>query len=303
MIFSVFIFILSLLIVLFSLVLMIGKNLRNKRQKDPVKEVKKFYNQTTDKFLAVYGEIIQAYRTKDVSSYLNYTAENMRLREGMKLLDAGCGVAGPAVFFAKRFQTIHIDACSISDVQIDKAKDKVNENKVELKVFPKVCDYHTINEVYEIENYDRVYFLESYGHSADKEKLLHAAWDVLKPGGMVYIKDLFKREVADEWEQHYIDKICKDIDRAYEYHIGTLYETLSILRKKGYILKFMKTPDIPLDEFEHLSISNEFQELFDIGKIDSWDDYVFPIDFFEILAEKPIIPSDEERHLYFLNKQ
>jgi cyclopropane fatty-acyl-phospholipid synthase-like methyltransferase len=303
MIFSVLIFIFSLLFILFSLVFFIGKNLQTRRQKDSVKKVKDFYNETTDKFLEVYGEIIQAYRTKDVNSYLNYTAENMLLEDGMKLLDAGCGVGGPAVFFAKKFQSIRIDACSISNVQIDKAKDKVLENNVALKVFPKVCDYHTINEVFENETYDRVYFLESFGHSSDKSRLLHAAWDVLKPGGKVYIKDLFKREVAEEWEQHYIDKICKDIDRAYEYHIGTLYETLSILRKKGYTIKFIKTPEVALDEFEHLSISNEFQELFNIGKIDSWDEYVFPIDFFEILAEKPVIPSEEARHLYFLNKQ
>ena len=98
-----------------------------------------------------------------------------------------------------------------------------------------------------------------------------------------------------------IDKICSDIDKAYEYNIGTLYETLSILRKKGFIIRFIKTPEVPLVDFEHLSISNEFQNLFNIGKIDSWDNYVFPIDFFEILAEKPPVITDEDKHLYFMN--
>lgn len=302
MIFSVFILIFCLLFVLFLLLLLSRIGKKNTEAKEQELQVKAFYNQTTDKFLAVYGEIIQAYRTKDVKSYLNYTAENMGLTDGMKLLDAGCGVAGPAVFFAKKFPNSRIDACSISEVQIEKASAKVAENQLAATVFPKVCDYHTINQHYEKESYDRVYFLESFGHSAKKQSLLHAAWDVLKPGGMVYIKDLFKREVEESWEQHYIDKICQDIDVAYEYNIGTLYETLSILRKKGFIIKFIKTPQVPLDEFEHLSISNEFQNLFDIGKIDSWDAYVFPIDFFEILAQKPMIPTEQDRHLYFLNK-
>lgn len=267
-----------------------------------VEDVKHFYNNTTDKFLAVYGEIIQAFRTKDVDKYLLYTGKNLGIQGKMKLLDAGCGVAGPAVFFAKQFPEIYIDACSISEVQIEKAKTKVLNAGLENRVFVKCCDYHNIDKEFDKDNYDRVYFLESYGHSPNKERLLHAAWNVLKPGGQVYIKDLFQREVENEWEQHYIDKICQDINLAYKYHIGSLYETLSILRRKGFIIKFIKTPEVLLDEFEHLTISNEFQNLFDIGKIDSWDDYVFPIDFFEILAEKPIIPNDEERHLYFLNK-
>jgi ubiquinone/menaquinone biosynthesis C-methylase UbiE len=263
--------------------------------------VGKFYNETTDKFLAVYGEIIQAFRTQNVGDYLKYTAENMKLSEKKKALDAGCGVAGPACYFAENFPNTQITAISISDVQIGKAQEKILEKKLEKQIHAEVLDYHKIAQHFPSQSFDLVYFLESYGHSSNKKELLHGVWEVLEPGGSVYIKDLFKREVENEWEQAYVDKICSDIDKAYEYNIGTLYETLSILRKKGFIIRYMKTPDVPLAEFEHLSISNEFQNLFNIGKIDSWDDYVFPIDFFEILAEKPTIISDADKHLYFMN--
>lgn len=266
------------------------------------KDVERFYNETTDKFLAVYGEIIQAFRTRDVKAYLDYTAKNMRMGENMRVIDAGCGVGGPAIHFAKLFDKIEIEACSISEVQIEKLKQNLSEIKGDPKIHPHHCDYHELAENFTHNSYDRVYFLESYGHSHDKKKLLDSSWEVLKPGGMVYIKDLFVREVEEEWEQFYIDKICEDINEAYKYHIGSVYETLSILRKKGYIIHFLKIPEIPEEEFEHLSISNDFQNLFDIGKIDSWDDYVFPIDFFEILAEKPRFSSEMERHLYFMNK-
>lgn len=296
--------ILGVAILLTILLVLVVKNSGTSKQNESstVQDVKEFYNSTTDKFLEVYGEIIQAFRTKDVDKYLTYTAENLKIDKGMQLLDAGCGVGGPAVFFAKNYPEISIQACSISEVQIQKAQEKIAQANLQDRVFAKCCDYHKIDEEYALESFDRVYFLESFGHSPDKKTLLHAAWNVLKPGGQVYVKDLFQREVSNEWEQHYIDKICEDINQAYKYHIGSLYETLSILRKKGFIIKFIKTPEVVLDEFEHLSISNEFQNLFDIGKIDSWDDYVFPIDFFEILAEKPIVPNEEERHLYFLNK-
>jgi len=304
MIIFILLFIILLLFFAYFLSAVLSKNeIKHSNNENEAKDVGDFYNETTDKFLAVYGEIIQAFRTNNVEDYLNYTYENMGVKENMKLLDAGCGVAGPATFFAKKDASISITAISISEVQIDKANKKIEEQHLSSQIKTQVADYHKINQYFEWNTFDRVYFLESFGHSSNKKELLHATWDVLQPGGKVYIKDLFKREVEEEWEQFYIDKICEDINDAYEYHIGTLYETLSILRKKGFIINFIKTPEVQLDQFEHLSISNEFQNLFNIGKIDSWDNYVFPIDFFEILAEKPIVPSDKDKHLYFLNKK
>lgn len=119
---------------------------------------------------------------------------------------------------------------------------------------------------------------------------------------MIYIKDLFRREVSDEWEQVRINTICEQINSAYHYQIADLNDVLSIIRKKGYILHFVKIPEVKLSGFEQLTISNDFQNLFNIGKIESWDDYIFPIDFFEILAEKPMYNLEKEKHLYFMNK-
>ena len=264
--------------------------------------VGEYYNRTTTKFLEVYGEIIQAFRTNNVADYLNYTAVNARIGEGMILLDAGCGVCGPAIHFATHIEGVQIEACTISSVQAEMAHEKIKENGLAERVRVTEGDYHEINKIYPHTHFDRVYFLESFGHSSDKKRLIHAAWDVLKPGGMIYIKDLFRREVEDEWEQFRIDQICGQINTAYCYHIGELAEVLSIIRKKGYILHFVKIPEVEISTFEHLTISNDFQNLFDIGKIESWDDYVFPIDFFEILAEKPKYNTDEEKHLYFMNR-
>jgi hypothetical protein len=62
-------------------------------------------------------------------------------------------------------------------------------------------------------------------------------------------------------------------------------------------------PEVAPREFENLSISNDFQELFGIGKIETWQDYIFPIDFYEIVVQKPIIKDKSKLHLYFLNNQ
>ena len=52
--------------------------------------------------MEVYGQIIQAFRTQNVNEYLDYTAQKMGLSDMDKVLDAGCGDAGPAVHFAQK---------------------------------------------------------------------------------------------------------------------------------------------------------------------------------------------------------
>ncbi len=265
-------------------------------------KVRSFYNQNTDNFIAVYGEIIQAFRTTNVNDYLDYTIKSAKFKAGERLLDAGCGVCGPAIYFAKQFTNIRIEACTVSDIQAEKAQKAIQENGLDNQIKVTRADYHTIAETYGKEQFDAVYFLESFGHSTQKNVLIDACWDVLKPGGRVYIKDLFKRISDDEWEQLRINQICKDIDNGYEYDIANLSEVLDKIRSKGFILSFVKIPEVDLTQFEHLTISNDFQNLFNIAKIESWDDYVFPIDFYEILAIKPAINNLDNMHLYFMNK-
>lgn len=265
-------------------------------------EVARFYDATTDKFLAVYGEVIQAFRTKDVSQYLDYTITSAQLSAGMRVIDAGCGVCGPSSYFAQQIPRLSIEACTISPVQADKSNVSVLEKGLSEQVKVTLADYHSLPEFFGKETFDRVLFLESFGHSKNKPLAIRSAWEVLRPGGKLYIKDLFRRESNDEWEQLHIDHICGQINNAYAYEIGDVNKVLSAIRKQGFILEFLRPPQVNMDQFEHLTISNDFQNLFDIGKIDSWDNYVFPIDFYEILAVKPAFDLQRDLHLYHMNK-
>ena len=75
---------------------------------------------------------------------------------------------------------------------------------------------------------------------------------------------------------------------------------LTLVREIGYIIVFVKTIDIPLEDFENLSISNEFQELTGIAKIDNWEKYIFPIDFLEVKLYKPEYDPKKGMDKYFL---
>jgi ubiquinone/menaquinone biosynthesis C-methylase UbiE len=275
---------------------------RKEKQRNPSEGVAAFYNATTDKFLQVYGEIIQAFRTKNVNDYLDYTINSAQLQSGQQIIDAGCGVAGPACYFAQQLPDIQIEACTISEVQLKKASEKVAEKNLQNRVRITLGDYHKLPDLYPENAFDRVIFLESFGHSKNKALAIESAFKVLKPGGKLYIKDLFMRESYNEWEQLRINHICEQINEAYAYEVGDIHPVFSAIRKQGFILNFIRPPQVDLSQFEHLSISNEFQNLFNISKIDSWEGYVFPIDFYEILAEKPEEVKPEQMHLYYMNR-
>ncbi len=265
------------------------------------KDVGEFYNRTTDKFMEVYGQIIQAFRTNDVTIYLDYTIQNAELKDGQKILDAGCGVGGPASYFASKLN-IAVEGITVSQFQVDKSKEVLGAANLKGTVNIRQGDYHNIDTIYGNEVFDRIVFLESFGHSSNKPLLIEKAFKALKPGGILYIKDLFKREAPTPEDAVKIDRIVAEIDKAYYYHVADLYEVLAAMRRLNFILLFVKTPEVKIGEFEHLSISNDFQNLFDIAKIISWEDYVFPIDFYEIKVMKPTFDLNKEKHLYFLNR-
>jgi len=262
-------------------------------------EVGDFYNRQTDNFLKVYGKVIQAFRTTDVSVLLEYQKNAMGLNEHMIVLDAGCGVCGPAIYFAENSGAV-IEAVSISKVQVEMAATNISACKVPQKIKVREGDYHHLEKYYNKDHFDVIYFLESFGHALNHHQVLDSAWNVLKPGGIIYIKDLFIKKALYDGMDKEIQKEVDNINRAYHYNVPDLNAILDHVRKKGFILSSLKTIDIPLNEFENLTISNEFQELTGINKIENLRDYVFPVDFFELKLMKPAMDIFSGNSRYFL---
>ncbi len=287
------------------IILLLGKRskaqmaLREKKADHTAREVGDFYNKQTNNFLKVYGEVIQAFRTTDVTKLLDYQIETIGFEKGQRVLDAGCGVCGPARYFAKHAD-VHVEAITISEDQVEKARNYITEEGLEGKVNVTHGDYHQLEEYYESDSFDVVYFLESFGHATNHEQVINSAWGMLKPGGKLYIKDLFIKEAAVPSLADDIQREVKNINDAYHYNIADLYEVLKFIRKKGYILSNVKTIDLPLEDFENLTISNDFQDLTGINKIENLQEYVFPVDFFEITCVKPWNALEFGNSRYFL---
>lgn len=267
----------------------------NKEKKD----VATFYDEQTDNFIKVYGNVIQAFRTKNINTLLDYQINAIGLKNGMKVLDAGCGVCGPAIYFAKQ-TGCNIDALTISEVQVEKAKLNITKNGLENNINIRKGDYHQLENYYPENTFDAVYFLESFGHAHNHQLVLDSVWKVLKPGGTIYIKDLFVKKALYKGMEIGIEKEITNINTAYRYNVPDLNTILDHVRKKGYILASLKTIDIPLEEFENLTISNDFQNLTGINKIDNLREYIFPVDFFELKLIKPNYDVNAGNSRYFM---
>jgi cyclopropane fatty-acyl-phospholipid synthase-like methyltransferase len=253
-----------------------------------------FYDEFHDQFMNVYGEIIQAFRTKDVEKLLEYELNSIGIQDGDRILDCGCGVGGPARYFASK-RDIDLKAISVSKVQIQQAQE-FTTNSTEF-----VCgDYHQVHKIFPSASFDKVYFLESFGHSTAKENLLQSVWQVLKPGGELYIKDLFEAVSGEVAIQKRIKAEVAQINKMYHYDVPTMSDFVNMVREIGFVIVFIKTIDIKLEDFEDLTISNEFQNLTGIYKIESFDDYIFPVDFYEVKLYKPGYNMEQGKDRYFL---
>jgi ubiquinone/menaquinone biosynthesis C-methylase UbiE len=261
--------------------------------------VGQFYDRTNAQFLQVYGEVIQAFRTRDVTKLLDYQIESIGLTQGQHVLDAGCGVCGPAIYFSRK-AGVTVEAITVSAAQVAHAERRIAEEGMVGKVAVRQASYQDLATLFPADSFDAVYFLESFGHSDDIERTLTAALAVLKPGGTLYIKDLFRKEAAVPSHAPKIDAEINKINAAYEYNVPDLYEFLQIVRRLGYILQSLKTIDLPLQDFENLTVSNDFQELTGIGKIENWKEYIFPVDFFEVKCMKPVHDIQAGNSRYFL---
>jgi ubiquinone/menaquinone biosynthesis C-methylase UbiE len=263
------------------------------------KKVGAFYDRYHQQFLRVYGSVIQAFRTKDVSALLDYQIKAMGLKDGQRLLDAGCGIAAPTIHFAKN-KKVTIDAITISEVQFEAARQNIDREELSSQIAVTHGDYHRLTHYFPKNSYDVVYFLESFGHSGDKKRLIDECWELLNSGGLLYIKDLFRRIPLKKEHQKIIDHEIRKINKAYHYEVPELNTILDYVRSKGFILSSLKTIDLKLEDFEDLAISNDFQELTGIAVIDDWDSYVFPVDFFELRCIKPPFDLDSRPDRYFL---
>lgn len=212
---------------------------------------KKHYNTHHKFYLKHYGNTFQAHRPSHIEELHAYLNSHIGFVDGDKVLDAGCGVCGPAVYFAKH-NKINIDAITNSEKQIETAQELIAKNKLKKQIQLHLDDYHNIDKIFQPETFDKILFLESYGHSDTKDKLLANAYNGLKFGGILYIKDYFAAEITgNEQRQILMRNAVRNLAKAYCYYLPDLYDTLKTCRTIGLQIDFVRKPDFELSN-EHV---------------------------------------------------
>jgi len=139
--------------------------------------------------------------------------EAANIKHSDKVLDAGCGIGGSSIFLAEKI-ACSVTGISLSERQVNKAKELAIGKKVEGKVDFRVMNYCTTS--FPHESFDVVWGCESICYADDKEQFINEAWRLLKPGGRLVVADGFVtdfknndhpsiRNWLDGWQVNYLE--------------------------------------------------------------------------------------------------
>lgn len=118
-------------------------------------------------------------------------ARTAKISSTDKILDAGCGIGGSAIWLAKNFGA-NVIGINISDKQIKTAEKLAEKNKASSLV--KFAKRDFTDTKFPKDSFDVAWFLESSCYAEDKKSLASEARRVLKKGGRLVLADGFLKK-------------------------------------------------------------------------------------------------------------
>jgi len=126
----------------------------------------------------------------------HYLAAQMSLRPGMRVLDVGCGVGGPAREIA-RFMDVNIVGLNNNEFQIGRARRYTKDAGLEHQVQFIKGDFMKLSEEFGENSFDAVYAIEATVHAPTWEGVYGEILKVLKPGGVFGV---YEWCMTDRWD-------------------------------------------------------------------------------------------------------
>lgn len=130
-----------------------------------------------------------------------FVIDKGKIKTGNKVLDAGCGVGGTAIYIAKKTGA-KVFGVSISKKQISLARYYAKKASISRLTDFRVCDYSKTK--FPDNYFDVVYGVESICYVYPKKLFLKEAFRILKPGGKLIILDGYMGETVGKEESRVI---------------------------------------------------------------------------------------------------
>ncbi len=114
-------------------------------------------------------------------------------KQAKKILDAGCGVGGTAIYLAKKYPNVNFIGITDVSEHIEMAKALAKENNVMSNTNFILKNFN--NTDFLSNQFDAIYLVESSCYALNKQHLVHKLYRILKPGGTLIIIDAFLTNV------------------------------------------------------------------------------------------------------------
>ena len=121
--------------------------------------------------------------------------DKLELREGMTVIDIGCGIGGPMRRVVREAGVMAV-GLNNNEIQLDKAKSLNAEAGIGHMVDYMACSFMDMNAVAD-GTFDRAYAIESTCHAPDKVGAFAEIYRVLKPGALFWGQEMCMTDEFD----------------------------------------------------------------------------------------------------------
>ena len=208
---------------------------------DHTETVKEYYDLCGDFMVFAWGESLHFAPLSPKESVEDSKTRHQRLmisklelREGMRVVDIGCGVGGP-MRRVVRDAGVRVVGVNRNEIQLDRARSLNAEAGLDHMVDYLACSFMDMGAIAD-DTFDRGYAIESTCHAPDKADAFAEIYRVLKPGALFWGQEMCMTDKFDP-NDHRHRAIKKDLMHNIALHdIATMGEVNRALETAGFQL-------------------------------------------------------------------